>query len=63
MIQYIIALLVIERGALQFPYISGSVPVKSKHAFLCFLFIVNYNLILLPSSIYSSASIIIDSEL
>jgi putative effector of murein hydrolase LrgA (UPF0299 family) len=50
-----IALLVIDLGALQFPYISGSVPVKSKQADLFVLLIDNLSLILLPSSIDSIA--------
>ena len=42
-------------GALQLPYISGSVPVKSNTAEPSSLLIVKANLIVLPSSIRSSA--------
>jgi hypothetical protein len=41
--QYIIADDVIALGALQLPYISGSVPVKSNTAVICCLSIVSAN--------------------
>jgi hypothetical protein len=42
-------------GALQLPYISGSVPSKSNIALPSLLSIVSYNFIKLPSSIKSVA--------
>ncbi len=47
------ALLVIDLGAFVFPITSNPVPLKSKIAFFYFLFIVNCNVIGVPSSIYS----------
>jgi len=50
-----IAELVIERGAFEFPYISGSVPVKSNLAVPCYPSTVSLSLSSLPSSINSVA--------